>query len=77
LLYCLQKEKRKGDKKMFIAILKIIAIIAVARFVGDVIEIVIKNLFLEIESRRYDNNPQRKQKIAEMRKRIEENSKGA
>lgn len=62
---------------MFIAILKIIAIIAVARFVGDVIEIVIKNLFLKIESRRYDNNPQRKQKIAEMRKRIEENSKRA
>lgn len=62
---------------MFIAILKIIVIIAVARFVGDVIEIVIKNLFLEIESRRYDNNPQRKQKIAEMRKRIEENSKRA
>lgn len=60
---------------MFIAILKIIAIIAVARFVGAVIEIVMKNLFLEIESRRYDNNPQRKQKIAEMRKRIEENSK--
>ena len=62
---------------MFIAILKIIAIIAVARFVGDVIEIVMKNLFLEIESRRYDNNPQRKQKIEEMRKRIEENSKRA
>ena len=62
---------------MFIAILKIIAIIAVARFVGDVIEIVMKNLFLEIESRRYDNNPQRKQKIAEMRKRSEENSKRA
>ena len=62
---------------MFIAILKIIAIIAVIRFVGAVIEIVMKNLLLEIESRRYDNNPQRKQKIAEMRKRIEENSKRA
>ena len=62
---------------MFIAILKIIAIITIARFVGAVIEIVIKNLFLEIESRRYDNDPQRKQKIEEMRKRIEENSKRA
>ena len=60
---------------MFIAILKIIAIITIARFVGAVIEIVIKNLFLEIESRCYDNDPQRKQKIEEMRKRIEENSK--
>jgi len=62
---------------MFIVILKIIAVIAVIRFVGGVIEIVMKNLFLEIESRRYDNNPQRKQKIEEMRKRIEENSKRA
>ena len=62
---------------MFIVILKIIAVIAVVRFVGGVIEIVMKNLFLEIESRRYDNDPQRKQKIAEMRKRIEENSKRA
>ena len=62
---------------MFIVILKIIAIIAVVRFVGAVIEIVMKNLFLEIESRRYDNDPQRKQKIEEMRKRIEENSKRA
>jgi len=69
--------KRKGDKKMFIVILKIIAVIAVVRFVGGVIEIVMKNLFLEIESRRYDNDPQRKQKIEEMRKRIEENSKRA
>ena len=60
---------------MFIVILKIIAVIAVVRFVGGVIEIVIKNLFLEIESRRYDNDPQRKQKIEEMRKRIEENLK--
>lgn len=60
---------------MFIVILKIIAIIAVVRFVGAAIEIVMKNLFLEIESRRYDNDPQRKQKIEEMRKRIEENSK--
>ena len=60
---------------MFIVILKIIAVIAVIRFVGGVIEIVIKNLFLEIESRRYDNDPQRKQKIEEMRKRIEENLK--
>jgi hypothetical protein len=62
---------------MFIVILKIIAVIAVIRFVGGVIEIVMKNLFLEIESRRYDNDPQRKQKIEEMRKRIEENSKRA
>jgi len=62
---------------MFIVILKIIAVIAVVRFVGGVIEIVMKNLFLEIESRRYDNDPQRKQKIEEMRKRIEENSKRA
>ena len=60
---------------MFIVILKLIAVIAVVRFVGGVIEIVIKNLFLEIESRRYDNDPQRKQKIEEMRKRIEENLK--
>ncbi len=60
---------------MFIVILKIIAIIAIVRFVGAVIEILMKNLFLEIESRRYDNNPQRKQKIEEMRKRIEENLK--
>lgn len=62
---------------MFIVILKIIAIIAVIRFAGAVIEIVMKNLFLEIESRRYDNDPQRKKKIEEMRKRIEENSKRA
>lgn len=62
---------------MFIVILKIIAVIAVIRFVGGVIEIVMKNLFLEIESRRYDSDPQRKQKIEEMRKRIEENSKRA
>ena len=66
-------QNEKGDKKMFIVILKIIAIIAVIRFVGGAIEIVMKNLFLEIESRRYDNDPQRKQKIEEMRKRIEEN----
>ena len=62
---------------MFIVILKIIAIIAIARLVGGAIEIVMKNLFLEIESRRYDNDPQRKQKIEEMRKRIEENAKRA
>ena len=60
---------------MFIIILKIIAIITIARFVGGAIEIVIRNLFLEIESSRYDNDPQRKQKIEEMRKRIEENLK--
>lgn len=60
---------------MFAVILKIIVIIAIVRFVGAVIEIVMKNLFLEIESRRYDNDPQRKQKIEEMRKRIEENLK--
>jgi hypothetical protein len=62
---------------MFTAILEIIGIIAIARLVGGVIEIVIRNLFLEIESRRYDNDPQRKQKIEEMRKRIEENAKRA
>ncbi len=60
---------------MFIIILKIIAIIAIARLIGGAIEIVIRNLFLEIESSRYDNDLQRKQKIEEMRKRIEENLK--
>ena len=54
---------------MFTVILEIIGIIAIARLVGGVIEIVIRNLFLEIESRRYDNDPQRKQKIEENLKR--------
>ena len=60
---------------MFVIILKIIAIIAITRLLGGVIKIVLENLFSKVELMRYDNNPQRKAKIEEMRKRIEENLK--
>jgi hypothetical protein len=60
---------------MFSIIVKIIVIIAIIRLVREVIKVVADNLFLEIRLNKYDNDPGRKKKIEEMRKRIEENSK--
>jgi hypothetical protein len=60
---------------MFSIIVKIIVIIAIIRLVREVIKVVADNLFLEIRLNKYDNDPERKKKIEEMRKRIEENSK--
>jgi hypothetical protein len=67
--------KEKEKEKMFSIIVKIIVIIAIIRLVRGVIKVVADNLFLEIRLNKYDNDPERKKKIEEMRKRIEENSK--
>lgn len=60
---------------MFIIILKIIGTIALMRLVGAVITVLYNSLVKAIEMKRYDNNPERKRKIKEMRERIEKNLK--
>lgn len=60
---------------MFSIIIKIIVIIAIVRLVNGVVKAVVENLSLEIKLNKYDNDPERKKKIEEMRKRIKENSR--
>ena len=60
---------------MFSIIIKIVVIIAIIRLVNGVVKAVVENLSLEIKLNKYDNSPEHKKKIEEMRKRIEENSR--
>ena len=60
---------------MFSIIIKIVVIIAIIRLVNGAVKAVAENLSLEIKLNKYDNDPERKKKIEEMRKRIEENSR--